>query len=111
MVISHQISTYPELLNQIHDNLRIQHPDWVREDGESPIYDSYEARLVELLDAWKRREREGTKHVKESFNPERWLCRHASFKALAHFRDDTDAVKSDESVDPIHVSRRKLQIS
>jgi hypothetical protein len=23
------------------------------------------------------------------------------------FRDDTDAVKSDESIDPIHVSRRK----
>jgi hypothetical protein len=23
--------------------------------------------------------------VKESLNPERWLCRHASFKALAHF--------------------------
>jgi hypothetical protein len=55
MVISHQISTYPELLNQIHDNLRIQHPDWVREDGESPIYDSYEARLVELLDPLTRR--------------------------------------------------------
>jgi hypothetical protein len=47
--------------------------------------DSYEARLVELFDAFKRREREGTKRVKESLNPERWLCRHASFKALAHF--------------------------
>jgi hypothetical protein len=68
MVSSHQISTYPELLNQIHDDLRIQHPDWVREDGKSPICDSYEARLVELLDALKRTEREGTRRVKESFN-------------------------------------------
>jgi hypothetical protein len=45
--------------------------------------DSYEARLVELFGAFKRRKREGTGRVKES--PESWLCRHASFKALAHF--------------------------
>ena len=68
MVISHQIRTYPELLNQIHDALRIQHPDWVQEDSKSPICDSYEARLVELLEASRRREREGTKRVKESLN-------------------------------------------
>jgi molecular chaperone GrpE (heat shock protein) len=48
--------------------LRIKHPDWVREDGESPITDSYESLLVELLDALERRELEGTKRVKESFN-------------------------------------------
>src|SRR4029077_82899 len=53
--------------------------------GESPMCDSYEARLVELFDAFKRREREGTKRVKESLDPERWLCRHGSFKALAYF--------------------------
>jgi len=45
--------------------------------------DSYEARLVELFGAFKRREREGTKRVKES--TERWLCRHAPFNALAYF--------------------------
>ena len=32
---------------------------------------------------------------------------HASAQGARPFRDDTDAVKSDESVDPIHVSRRK----
>jgi hypothetical protein len=65
--------------------LQIHHPEWVQLNGELPMCDSYEAPLVELFDAFKRREREGTKRVKESLNPERWLCRHASFKALAHF--------------------------
>ena len=38
------------LLEQIHKDLRIQHPEWVQKDGESPMCDSYEARLIELLD-------------------------------------------------------------
>jgi hypothetical protein len=38
------------LLQQIHDDLRIQHPEWVQPNGESPTCDSYEARLMELLD-------------------------------------------------------------
>jgi hypothetical protein len=46
----HQIHTYAELRQQIHDDLRLQHPDWVHPDGESPICDSYEARLMELID-------------------------------------------------------------
>jgi hypothetical protein len=85
MAMSHQVRPYTELRKQIHDDLQIYHPEWVQLNGESPMCDSYEARLVELFDAFKRREREGTKRVKESLNPERWLCRHASFKALAHF--------------------------
>ena len=40
---------------QIHNDLRIQHPEWVEPNGESPTCDSYEARLVELLDALTRR--------------------------------------------------------
>jgi hypothetical protein len=52
---SHQIHTYPELLQQIHDDLRIQHPEWVRPDGESPLCDSYEARLMDLLGTLTRR--------------------------------------------------------
>jgi hypothetical protein len=43
------IHTYIELRRQIHDDLRIQHPEWVQPNGESPICDSYEVRLVELL--------------------------------------------------------------
>ena len=46
----HHIHTYTELRHQIHDDLRAQHPDWVQADGESPICDSYESRLMELLD-------------------------------------------------------------
>jgi hypothetical protein len=52
---SHQIHTYAELLQQIHDDLRIQHPEWVQPSGESPMCDSYESRLTEMLDAWTRR--------------------------------------------------------
>ena len=46
----HKIHTYTELRQQIHDDLRIQHPEWVEPNGESPTCDAYEARLTELLD-------------------------------------------------------------
>ena len=45
----HQIHTYAELRQQVHDDLRAQHPEWVQPDGTSPMCDSYEARLLELL--------------------------------------------------------------
>ena len=48
--MSHQIHTYNELQQQIHDDLRIQHPEWVEPNGESPKCDSYEARLMEQLE-------------------------------------------------------------
>jgi hypothetical protein len=50
----HQIHTYTELQHQIHDDLRIQHPEWVNSDGSSTMCDSYEARLTELLGASTR---------------------------------------------------------
>ncbi len=52
---SPQIHTYTELRQQIHDDLRIQHPEWVEPNGESPMCDSYESRLTELLDTLTRR--------------------------------------------------------
>ena len=52
----HQAHTYTDLRKQIHHDLRIQHPEWVQPNGESPMCDSYEARLMELLDGLKRRE-------------------------------------------------------
>jgi hypothetical protein len=52
--MTHEIHTYPELRQQIHDDLRIQHPEWVQANGESPICDSYEARLTEELDSFRR---------------------------------------------------------
>jgi hypothetical protein len=47
--MSEQIHSYPELQQQIHEDLRIQHPDWVEPNGECPTCDSYESRLAELL--------------------------------------------------------------
>ena|SRR5437870_7167049 len=50
-IMDHQIHTYSALLRQIHNDLRIQHPDWIQPNGDSPLCDSYEARLMKLLDA------------------------------------------------------------
>jgi hypothetical protein len=47
--MAQQIRTYTDLLQKIHDDLRIQHPEWIQPNGESPMCDSYEARLMELL--------------------------------------------------------------
>jgi hypothetical protein len=55
IAMSTQAHTYTELRQQIHHDLRIQHPEWVEPDGESPMCDSYEARLMEVLDALMRR--------------------------------------------------------
>src|SRR5262249_12287792 len=52
---SHQIHTYAERRQHIHNDIRIQHPEWVQPGGESPMCDSYEARLVKLLDSLARR--------------------------------------------------------
>jgi hypothetical protein len=55
IAMSHQIHTYTELRQQVHDDLRIQHPEWIQPNGESPICDSYESRLTELLGTLTRR--------------------------------------------------------
>ena len=44
-----EIHSYTELQHQIHDDLRVQHPEWVEPNGECPTCDSYELRLAELL--------------------------------------------------------------
>ena len=54
--MAQELRTYTDLLQRIHDDLRIQHPEWIRENGESPLCDSYEARLTELLDTLTRNE-------------------------------------------------------
>jgi hypothetical protein len=51
MAMAHKVHTYADLLQQIRTDLRLQHPVWIQANGESPICDSYEARLMELLDA------------------------------------------------------------
>ena len=69
MSVPHQIHTYAELRQQIHDDLRIQHPEWVETNGESPMCDAYEARLTELLDTLKRRASNQLAAGKNHMNP------------------------------------------
>ena len=38
-----------DLRQQIHNDLRKQHPEWVLANGESPMCDVYEERLMDLL--------------------------------------------------------------
>lgn len=49
-----EIHSYTELQRQIHQDLRVQHPEWVKPNGESPMCDSYESRLAELLGLTQR---------------------------------------------------------
>ena len=49
IAMSHQIHTYTEFKQQIHEDLRAQHPDWIERNGESSMC------LMELLDALTRR--------------------------------------------------------
>ena len=43
------INAIANLRQQIHEDLRKQHPEWVLPNGESPMCDAYEARLMDLL--------------------------------------------------------------
>ena len=44
-----EMHSYAELQRQIHEDLRVQHPEWVKPNGDCPTCDSYELRLAELL--------------------------------------------------------------
>ena len=44
--IVHKIAAYADLLQQIRNDLRLQHPEWILPNGESPMCDFYEARLI-----------------------------------------------------------------
>src|SRR5947207_1950836 len=50
IAVPHHIHTYTELQQQIHDDLRIQHPEWVEPHRASSMCDSYEPRAMELPD-------------------------------------------------------------
>jgi hypothetical protein len=54
--MSHEIHNYTELKQQIHEDLRTQHPEWIEPTGECPECDEHEARLKELLEAVARSE-------------------------------------------------------
>jgi hypothetical protein len=63
IAVSSQIHRYTELLQRIHNDLRIQHPEWVEPNGESPICDDYEARLMEQLEALAREDASQPDHA------------------------------------------------
>lgn len=49
MQTAYKIDTYADLVQQIRNDLRLQHPEWIQPNGQSPMCDFYEARLIELL--------------------------------------------------------------
>ena len=44
-----QIRSYAELQEQLHHDLRSQHPQWIDANGNSPMVDWYDQRLAELI--------------------------------------------------------------
>jgi hypothetical protein len=50
MAVSNKIRSYAELQELIRVSLRSQNPEWIEPDSGSPVCDSYEARLAELLE-------------------------------------------------------------
>jgi len=55
---SREIRSYVQLQHQIHDALREQHPEWIEQNGDSPICESYESRFAELLELFQLNERQ-----------------------------------------------------
>jgi hypothetical protein len=68
--MTQHVHTYTQLRRQIHDDLRIQHPEWVQPNGESPICDSYEVRLTKLLGGFEeiRADRTPTESVRQTLS-------------------------------------------
>jgi len=54
---SGESGSYVQLQHQIHDALREQHPEWIEQNGDCPTCESYESRLVELLNLFQSNER------------------------------------------------------
>ena len=55
---SGEIRSYAQLQHQIHDALREQHPEWIEQNGDSPICESYESRFAGLLELFQSNERQ-----------------------------------------------------
>jgi hypothetical protein len=55
-VMPDKIRSYAELRELIRVSLRIQNPEWVAPNGDSPVCDSYDARFAELLGLSEPRE-------------------------------------------------------
>ena len=44
-----EVQGYVQLQRQIHDALLKEHPEWIEPNGECPMCEIYESRLVRLL--------------------------------------------------------------
>jgi len=47
--MTHNADAYEGLLQQVRNDLLLQHPEWTQPNGQCPMCDFYEARLIELL--------------------------------------------------------------
>jgi hypothetical protein len=56
--MAEKIRSYAELRELIRASLRVQHPEWIQPNGESPICDEYDSRLADLLSVIERRRAE-----------------------------------------------------
>lgn len=54
--MSQEVHNYTELKQRIHEDLRAQHPEWVKPTGECPECDEHEVRLIQLLEVLARKE-------------------------------------------------------
>ncbi|HEY2712998.1 MAG TPA: hypothetical protein VGI60_10815 [Chthoniobacterales bacterium] len=52
-----EIHSYTELRQRIHNDLRVQHPEWVKSNGDCPTCEAYEQRLAELIGLFQSSER------------------------------------------------------
>jgi hypothetical protein len=52
--MSDQIHLYNELQQQLHEDLRLQHPEWIEPNGSCPTCDSCESHLAKLLGLGRR---------------------------------------------------------
>ena len=50
MEVSTRHMSIAELKQQVHRDLRVQHPEWVAPNGECPACDAVELRLAKLLE-------------------------------------------------------------
>jgi hypothetical protein len=51
IAVASKVDIYAALSQQIRNDLLRQHPEWIQSNGQSPMCDSYEARLIKLLNA------------------------------------------------------------
>ena len=64
--MTHNADAYEGLLQQVRNDLLLQHPEWTQPNGQCPMCDFYEARLIELLLNTRRPESECTTRHGES---------------------------------------------